>query len=469
MPRVLIAVFDGLQPSQICNESTPVINELAKNGVRFQHNHAVFPTVTRSNAASLVTGLTPGKHGLTANKSVFPEYSCTEVVDALVPKLPEINKLTGGRLLLAPTVGELISQQDLKWISVVGGTSGNAYIQHPNADKFGDVVIHPEFTNPSHHHETIISRFGNWPAKESPAAELLIRTADVTIKYALDELDPDVLLVWFPEPDTSQHAFGIDSAQAKDMYSLADQQLGRIITSIDSRDGPPDVIVVSDHGYSTIDSVVDIESEFAKAGFHTDTGTDRIVVAENGGSLLMYIPSGDRALAGRLVEWLISRDWVGAVAAESTNPNSGKYATIADIGLNGQRSPHVVAVLKSWDTLLPAPLARTGIATGGLIGAGSHGGGSESELHNTLIASGPSFRSRFESRKPSGNIDLTPTILHLLGLPVPDHLEGRVLSEALIDPPSQSEKDTVVRHRTKIVNAVKKVRTGEVEYLCEFG
>ena len=104
-----------------------------------------------------------------------------------------------------------------------------------------------------------------------------------------------------------------------------------------------------------------------------------------------------------------------------------------------------------------------------MIGAGSHGGGSESELHNTLIATGPSFKSRFESRKPSGNIDLAPTILHLLGLPIPDHLEGRVLSEALIKPPSHDEEDTVVRYRTKTANSIKKVRTGEVEYLCEFG
>ena len=64
----------------------PVVDGLATSGVRFLHNHAVFPTVTRGNSATIVTGVKPGKHGLTANKSVFPEYSKTEVVDALIPK-----------------------------------------------------------------------------------------------------------------------------------------------------------------------------------------------------------------------------------------------------------------------------------------------------------------------------------------------------------------------------------------------
>ena len=123
MPRIVIAAFDGLQPSQVTHERMPVVSKLAANGVRFLHNHASFPTVTRGNSTSLVTGVTPGKHGLTANKSIFPEFSKTEVVDALVPLLPEINRLNNGKLLLVPTLGELISEDDLKWVSVVGGTS----------------------------------------------------------------------------------------------------------------------------------------------------------------------------------------------------------------------------------------------------------------------------------------------------------------------------------------------------------
>ena len=96
MTSVLIVAFDGLQPSQVDPQRMPVVSKIADDGVRFLHNHAVFPSVTRANAATLVTGVNPGKHGLTANKSIFPEYSTNQVVDALHPKLSEINQLTKG-------------------------------------------------------------------------------------------------------------------------------------------------------------------------------------------------------------------------------------------------------------------------------------------------------------------------------------------------------------------------------------
>jgi phosphonoacetate hydrolase len=463
MPRIVIAAFDGLQPSQVTPERMPIVSGLADNGVRFQHNHASFPTVTRGNSTSLMTGVTPGKHGLTANKSIFPEFSKTEVVDALVPQLPEINRLNDGKLLLVPTLGELISADDLKWVSVVGGTSGNAYVQHPNADKFGDVVIHHEFTNPPEHHATIVDRFGVWPPKQAPAAELVERTADV-------------LMVWFPEPDTSQHAFGIDSPEARAMYTLADLQLGRILDAIagDSPKDSPDIFVVSDHGYSTIDSVIDVHSELADAGFGPGSGDDHVVIAENGGSVLLYMPTNSDDLTDRLLDWLNAQEWVGAVATGLPNSGDKEYPAMREIGLEGPRSPDIAIAMRSTATGFPAPLARSGATAGGKIGVGSHGGSSPAELHNTLIASGPSFLSGLRSEMASGNIDVAPTILELLGLTQPDHFDGRVLHEALKTPGSEgqiegtaSTQQQAVRQQDSI--AITSVWTGDTRYLCEFG
>ncbi len=467
MPKIVIAAFDGLQPSQVSPEFMPVVTALADNGVRFTHNHAVFPTVTRANSASLVTGVTPGKHGLTANKSVFHEYSSTEVVDALIPKLPEINKLTNGGLLFVPTLGELISKKNLMWVSVVGGTSGNAFVQHPNAAEHGDVVIHPEFTNPPEHHSIITNKFGAWPPKEAPASALVERTADVAIEYALSELNPDVLLVWFPEPDTSQHAYGIDSAEARQMYSLADSSLGRLLESISKNGEDPDVFVVSDHGYSTIDSVVDVDAELASAGFGPDQGERSVIAAENGGSILLYLPTDNDQLAIELVDWLDAQEWVGAIATDVPAVAKSKFASISDIGLDGPRSPDVIVAMRSVVTGQPAPLERSGAASAGVVGVGSHGGSSPAELHNTLIVSGPSFLTGIDSQIASGNIDVAPTVLEIFGIPVPSHMDGRTLSESLVEraapvaPVSLNSSEPPPKIRT--------VTAGSATYLCEFG
>jgi arylsulfatase A-like enzyme len=53
-------------------------------------------------------------------------------------------------------------------------------------------------------------------------------------------------------------------------------------------------------------------------------------------------------------------------------------------------------------------------------------------MHNTLIAAGPDFRRGYVDDLPSGNVDLSPTILRILGITPPQRLDGRILSEAMV-------------------------------------
>jgi arylsulfatase A-like enzyme len=66
-------------------------------------------------------------------------------------------------------------------------------------------------------------------------------------------------------------------------------------------------------------------------------------------------------------------------------------------------------------------------------GVGSHGSLSRFELANTLVAAGPDFKAGLKSETPSGNFDVTPTVLNILGIQNDQPLDGRVLSEALAD------------------------------------
>jgi arylsulfatase A-like enzyme len=48
-----------------------------------------------------------------------------------------------------------------------------------------------------------------------------------------------------------------------------------------------------------------------------------------------------------------------------------------------------------------------------------------------LIAGGPSFRQGMVSELPSGNVDIAPTVLRLLGVTTDAALDGRPLIEGL--------------------------------------
>ena len=78
-------------------------------------------------------------------------------------------------------------------------------------------------------HGEITARFGPWPGRRTPVAEKLARAVDVITEYVLAERRPTVSLLWFSEPDSSQHAHGVGSAEAVSVIREADGQFGRLL------------------------------------------------------------------------------------------------------------------------------------------------------------------------------------------------------------------------------------------------
>jgi arylsulfatase A-like enzyme len=60
-------------------------------------------------------------------------------------------------------------------------------------------------------------------------------------------------------------------------------------------------------------------------------------------------------------------------------------------------------------------------------------------MHNILIATGPDFRRGETDDVASGNVDLAPTILRIIGISPPP-MDGRILSEAMVGVASAKPK-----------------------------
>src|SRR5262249_38154835 len=68
-----------------------------------------------------------------------------------------------------------------------------------------------------------------------------------------------------------------------------------------------------------------------------------------------------------------------------------------------------------------------------------------------LIAPGPASREHAVSAVPTATVDVAPTVLHLLGLPIPKSMTGRVIAEALRSGPTPESvrvTETAERART---------------------
>ena len=62
---------------------------------------------------------------------------------------------------------------------------------------------------------------------------------------------------------------------------------------------------------------------------------------------------------------------------------------------------------------------------------GQHGSFGSTDVHNMLLAYGPNFKKGMTNNLPSGNVDVAPTVAHILGFSLPQ-ADGRVLREALV-------------------------------------
>ena len=59
-----------------------------------------------------------------------------------------------------------------------------------------------------------------------------------------------------------------------------------------------------------------------------------------------------------------------------------------------------------------------------------------------------SFKKSFESELPTSNVDIVPTLLHIHHIPIPPSMDGRVISEFLVEKNRQAlpavKKETIL-------------------------
>ena len=431
--NILIVVFDGLQPSQITPELMPNLAEFADGGVTFADYHPVFPTVTRVNASSMVTGCLPGRHGLAGNTFLCRDFDPHRVIPAMEPTLQAIADATG-KTLLAPTLADILGRHGLEYIAIGTGTSGNAYQHNPNAVTAGGATIHPDFTLPRSLDTELEDRFGVWPPQELPNTARLAHARRIMTEYILPERNPAVALLWSSEPDKTQHEDGVGTGRANQALGEADAEFGNVMAWLEQngRLDSTDVFIASDHGYSTISRVIPVEAMLRDSGFPTIDQKGGVAVAANGGSALFYVNNCDPGVAAQLTRWLTSQDWCGPLFASERVGQPAGTLPASIIGCDGPRSPDLIMSFPWNSEANSAGYAGHAPATGGAPGQGQHGSMSRHELRNVGLARGPSLRSETVIDTPAGNVDLAPTILHLLGITgYESAMDGRALSEAL--------------------------------------
>jgi arylsulfatase A-like enzyme len=449
--HVVVVVWDGMRPDFVTEQNTPTLYQLARDGVFFQNHHAAFLSSTEVNATAMATGAYPNRSGILGNREYRPNIDPLKRID--VQSLEAVRKgdeVTHNHYLQLPTFAEILQHAGKK--TAIAGTKP-AVLLH---DRFeapracSDCVnLFARKTVPSNAVERL-----NLPAftlPETPNSRQDEATTQALIGPMWDKDIPTFSLLWLSEPDNTQHVTGLGSATSLKAIKGSDDNLARVLKELAARGvrDKTDVFVISDHGFSTILRRLDIADVLNKAGFHAvreftqPPGNGDIMVIGNGGTVLLYVIGHDPKLTQKIAGFLQTQDFAGVIFTRE--PMAGTF-TLDQVRINTADAPDIAMSLRWTGDKNAAGIAGS-IPSDTWYGPGQgiHSSLSPFDMRNTLVAAGPDFRHGLINELPSGNIDLAPTILHVLGVSAPERMDGRVLVESLA---SETPKFSPIEART---------------------
>ncbi len=440
--HVVVMVWDGMRPDLVSEENTPNLWALAQRGVFFANHHPAFPSTTEVNGTAIASGLYPSHSGIIGNREFRPAIDprkgvATEELE-VVRKDDEIKH---GMHIAGPTVAETVQKAGFR--TAVAGTKAVAILQdraevrksraaRESVDVFGGKSA------PADAAAGLSKTVGEFPKTITfPNSEQDRWTAAVLTGELWKVGVPKYSVLWMSDPDFSQHATAPGSPIALAALRSADDRLGTVLDSLKEKGvlEKTDIFVVSDHGFSTISASADVVKLCADAGLHAQRAfaappaNGEILIVNTGATLLLYVIGHDEGVIAKLVRALQAAPSSGVIFSrgtiEGTFPLSAARVDSPD-------APDVV-VASRWTAEknefgVPGTLTQDGAKK---IGLGMHGSLSPFDQTNTLIGAGPDLRVGWRDELPSGNIDVAPTMLWLLGIRPLAKLDGRVLFEAL--------------------------------------
>ena len=418
MNRAVIVVCDSLRTDLIGGRDAPFLTRLGERSARFANHGSVFPSTTRTSAASIATGCLPARHGLLGNTMALDEGDGLVCLSVGKPDFRDRLHRATGRTLHAPTLAERLDRAGRTAIAFSNVSPGAAYFLDP--DGFGSVYNAAGSYGP-----------GRRPLPATEGLAIAKGEAGDTVMTerfcaeVLEERAPAVALLWLSEPDYTGHHAPLGSPEHRRAIASADANVRRVAETVGSLDPSGErilFIVGSDHGMETVAETIDLDRLLVEAGLKAAAGSSDVVVAPNGTAALLYFADPAGPLVGEIARFLETQDWVGRTFVGGA---------LAEVGLPTGSAAQIAITLKADERSNPhdvpghSHIVRDSLEPKDCTGFGQHGGLGKNEQRPFLFVSGGGFAAG-AYRQRSSLIDIAPTVLRHLGLEAAG-MDGRPL------------------------------------------
>ena len=375
-PVTILVSIDGFRPDYLDRGVTPVLSGLARGGASGPMLPS-FPSKTFPNHWTLVTGLTPDRHGIVANT----------MEDAARP---------GETFTMATDDPFWWNAAEPLWVTAERAGIRTATMFWP-----GSNVAWGGTRATAWPHDTT---GGERPADWAQYAEAA--TGVQRVRGVLDWLRrpvaerPRFVTLYFDTVDTIGHRYGPDDARTTAAVADVDASVGQLVNGLRGLGQPANLVIVADHGMAAT------SSERTVALDRIANPADYRVVEAGPYATLAPQPGRDAALATALLRphphmtcW--RKENIPARFAYGRNPRVPPFLCLAEVG---------------W---LIAKTTPTEVQAGGNHGYDNHA----PAMRALFVANGPAFRPGTRLQ-PFPNTDVAPLLRSLIGLPAGAGLDG---------------------------------------------
>jgi len=359
VPTILISL-DGFRADYLDLPEAGNLRALAASGVRAASMHPSFPSTTLPNHMTLVTGLRPDRHGV-------------------VSHVMEDASLPGQRFSTANQE----AMHDSRWWDGADPVWVTAELRHVHTAMLywpgSDVLIHG--VRPSEYRQF----------DDSVAADSRVNTVLEWLQRP-PASRPAFVGLYLSDVDSAGHAFGPGSREVAAAVARVDHAVGRLVDGLRQRGIAANLVVVSDHGMSSV-------------------STSRLIRFDQVAPAGSYRLVSDAASAG--IEAQPGQEAILRAALLKPHPHMQCWdkAGIPEHLHYGQhaRVPAFLCLAEAGWLIVPGDIAR--------VRPGNHGyDPAVPDMQAIFIASGPALRQGV--LLPSfDNVNVYPLLMKLLGLP----------------------------------------------------
>ena len=425
--HVVLVTIDGFPAGSWHDPSLPIptLRQLAAEGASADAMTVSNPSITWPCHTTLITGVTPQKHGVLFNGLLVRQGS------GKPPKIePWVDK---SKLVLVPTLYDVahaagLTTAESDWVAVTRpGTIDWSFgeIPNPNGAVEREMIAAGVITaqdiagmQPGGSRNKTVWRDNMW----TKGAIFMFR-----------QHKPNLLLYHTLNSDGTHHRYGPGTDPSYTALAYADRLLGDLVRAVDESGlrAKTTFIVTTDHGFKKVThfsypNVVLKKAGLVRTAGPTVTQCDAYAMTQ-GGIAFVYIldPARKDELLPRLKAMFAGAEGVERVIDAREAHSLGMPTPAENQGMG-----ELILYPKAGYSFMTNPAGDV-VAGPSINYGGSHGYfNGDRELDGIFVASGAGIKKGARLDRVR-NLDVAPTIARLLGLELPPP-DGRVLEEILI-------------------------------------